>query len=90
MVLVSSLPFQVFGMLNAFPSDEFYVFEKSAPTPIPLRIPLKELPEVDILQDIIRPSDVKKDPVVELSSEKSGLKLAFSTNREWPCLAKVN
>ncbi|EJD07057.1 galactose mutarotase-like protein [Fomitiporia mediterranea MF3/22] len=66
--------------------DEFYVFEKSAPTPIPTRIPLSEFPKMDLIQDVIHPrqadpSSPSSPPVVELSSDKSGLNLSFFTNQ---------
>lgn len=58
------------------------MFDKDTPVPIPTRIAASELPKIDLIQDIIRPKDQKKkEPVVELSSDKSGLTLAFSTNR---------
>ncbi|KAL5504356.1 hypothetical protein ACEPAH_8430 [Sanghuangporus vaninii] len=61
--------------------DEFYVFDKSAPSPVPKRIPLSEFPKTDLVQDIIHPKPTESSPVVELSSDKSGLKLSFFTNQ---------
>ena len=60
--------------------DEFYVFEKDAVAPVPSRISEIEFLKADLIQAIIRPRE-KREPVVELSSDKSGIKLAFSTNR---------
>ncbi|THH04870.1 hypothetical protein EW145_g5208 [Phellinidium pouzarii] len=60
--------------------DEFYVFEHSAPTPIPTRFPESELSKTDFIQDLVYSKKTKEEPLVELSSEKSGLKLSFSSN----------
>ncbi|KAI5119636.1 hypothetical protein M0805_008998 [Coniferiporia weirii] len=61
--------------------DEFYVFEPSARTPIPTRLPLSELSKTDLIQDIVYPKKTGETPLVELSSDKSGLDLSFFTNQ---------
>ncbi|KAH8112722.1 galactose mutarotase-like protein [Phellopilus nigrolimitatus] len=60
--------------------DEFYVFEKSAPAPVPARVPLSDLSKTDLIQDIVHPKETK-DALVELASDKSGLKLSFFSNQ---------
>ena len=67
--------------------DHFYVFDRSAfnatPANVPTRVTLSEFPKVDLIQDIVNPrtSQPQSPPLVELASEKSGLKLSFSSNR---------
>ena len=62
--------------------DEFYVFERSAfATDIPTRLPLGQLSDKDLVQDLVQPSTRPIPTAVELSSDKSGIKLSFSTNR---------
>ncbi|KAJ7683639.1 galactose mutarotase-like domain-containing protein [Mycena rosella] len=66
--------------------DDYYVFlpyEK-----VPTRIPLASFAEVDLLKDVLRPSNGpaatkgdRSSPVAELVSGKSGLKLVFDTNQ---------
>lgn len=65
------------------PVDDFYVFEKGAAADIPTRLPVKELESNDLIEDLVQPTTKAIKPVVELSSDKSGLKLEFSTNREF-------
>lgn len=63
--------------------DSFYVFDQYiSQSSIPKRISESEASKVDLLQDIVHPR--AETPVVELSSEKSGIKLSFSSNRESP------
>lgn len=65
--------------------DSFYVFDQSiSQSSIPKRISESEASKVDLLQDIVHPRASTETPVVELSSEKSGIKLSFSSNRESP------
>jgi len=59
--------------------DEFYLFSPRSGVS-PTRISEKELSSgIDLLKDILTSED--KEPVVELESEKSGLKLTFDTNQ---------
>lgn len=48
---------------------------------------MSELPKTDLIQDIINPSskqgESQSSPVVQLSSDRSGLKLSFFTNRAY-------
>lgn len=71
--------------------DDYYAFTHI--TKIPTRIPLADFtPKLDLLIDLLRPSsssssnDVgggyRAEPVVEVSSAKSGFKLVFDTNRK--------
>lgn len=65
--------------------DSFYVFDQSiSQSSIPKRISESEASKVDLLQGIVHPRASTDTPVVELSSEKSGIKLSFSSNRESP------
>jgi aldose 1-epimerase len=75
--------------------DHFYAF--NARSILPSRIPISTFcPELDLLADLLVPSSLgevvksrttpeksgcRGQPVVELVSEKSGVKLAFDTNR---------
>jgi aldose 1-epimerase len=62
--------------------DEFYAF--SAPlTPPQVIVPESQLgADVDLVKGVITPGTTQTDePVTELSSAKSGLKLSFFTNR---------
>ncbi|KAJ7253421.1 galactose mutarotase-like domain-containing protein [Mycena rebaudengoi] len=67
--------------------DDFYSFKTFKK--VPTRIPVSSFAEVDLLKDVLRPSNDpspagrgdRSDPVVELRSAKSGLKLAFDTNQ---------
>ncbi|TFK36743.1 galactose mutarotase-like domain-containing protein [Crucibulum laeve] len=70
--------------------DDYYAFEDSANSTIPTRVPLSKFnAEFDLLKDLVRPSNNKDSggrgsraaPVVELSSERSGIKLVFDTNQ---------
>ena len=64
--------------------DEFYVFNKSVQSsPIPTRLSLVEAAKVDLIQDIVLPKQTEETPLVELSSEKSNLKLSFFSNRKY-------
>ncbi|KAI0790063.1 galactose mutarotase-like domain-containing protein [Abortiporus biennis] len=59
--------------------DEFYLFS-SRDIIAPTRIPEKDLtPDKNFLQEILTTD--QKDPVVELESDKSGLKITFDTNQ---------
>ena len=64
--------------------DDFYVFSK--PSLFQKRISLSQITKpfsespLDLLNPILSPSN-ETDSVLELSSEKSGLRLTFSTNR---------
>lgn len=60
--------------------DEFYVFDKPGPDPVPTRIPLDAFSKTNALEDIVLPRQ-KPESLVELSSDKSGLKLSFSSNQ---------
>ncbi|KAJ7111901.1 galactose mutarotase-like domain-containing protein [Mycena epipterygia] len=66
--------------------DDYYAF--SSFEKVPTRIPLASFAEVDLIKDVLRPSNgptaakgYRSDPVVELVSGKSGLKLVFDTNQ---------
>jgi hypothetical protein len=65
-------------------SDHFYLFSKqdydSSITTQPPRPPVSELPELDLLSELLSPAPTAKVPV-ELWSEKSNYKLSFSSNR---------
>lgn len=72
-------------------SDDFYLFQKSA-SPTPSRIPLSSFDaQLDVIGGLLQPSNNQQtpdgkgvnrpEPVVELVSPKSGIKLAFDTNR---------
>ncbi|KAJ3793774.1 galactose mutarotase-like domain-containing protein [Lentinula aff. detonsa] len=69
--------------------DDYYAF---APRTVKIlkRFPISEFtPKLDILKDVLIPSGTedatrgdRPEPVVELSSDKSGLKLVFETNQD--------
>ncbi|KAF8150165.1 galactose mutarotase-like domain-containing protein [Crassisporium funariophilum] len=67
--------------------DDYYAFEDEARSSVPSRIPLTEFnSDSDLLKDLLRPSDDevrgnRTDILVEISSAKSGLKLAFDSNQ---------
>ncbi|KIK66891.1 hypothetical protein GYMLUDRAFT_37958 [Collybiopsis luxurians FD-317 M1] len=69
--------------------DDYYAFAPRT-VKIPKRLSSSEFtPELDLLKDILTPSGAeggargdRPDPVVELSSDKSGLKLLFDTNQD--------
>lgn len=69
--------------------DDYYAFEEAAYSSAPTRISLSSFVDSsDYLRDLLRPSDdaargVRAEPSVVLSSERSGLKLEFDTNRRW-------
>jgi len=68
--------------------DDYYLFENVSGS-IPTRVPWSQFrPELDLIKDIIRPSGqesegpgIRANPVVELTSEKSGLTLTFDSNQ---------
>ncbi|KAK7435357.1 hypothetical protein VKT23_019708 [Stygiomarasmius scandens] len=70
--------------------DDFYVFEPQT-IKIPKRVPVSSLNDskFDLVKDLLTPANPKDpslhgartDSVVELASEKSGLKLVFDTNQ---------
>jgi hypothetical protein len=65
-------------------SDNFYLFSKqdydSSIATQPPRSPVSQLPELDLLSELLSPAPTAKVPV-ELWSEKSNYKLSFSSNR---------
>ncbi|KAE9399481.1 galactose mutarotase-like protein [Gymnopus androsaceus JB14] len=65
--------------------DDYYFFT-SRTVKIPKRFPASDFtPTFDLLKDVLTPSGAKVDrpePVVEFSSDKSGLKLLFDTNQD--------
>ena len=63
--------------------DSFYVFEKPIlAEKFPSRIPVSAFDKVDVLGELVLPKEQDLfSPLVELSSEKSGLKLSFTSNR---------
>ena len=65
-------------------SDNFYLFSKqdydSSIATQPPRTPVSQLPELDLLSELLSPAPTAKVPV-ELWSEKSNYKLSFSSNR---------
>ena len=65
-------------------SDSFYVFDQSlSQSNVPKRIPLNDAARADLLQDIVHPNALDKANLVELSSESSGIKLSFTSNRSY-------
>ncbi|KAL0580646.1 hypothetical protein V5O48_001376 [Marasmius crinis-equi] len=68
--------------------NDFYLFEDETRS-IPKQVPLSSLNDnFDLLADVLRPSNnsdasrgARSDPVVELASENSGIKLVFDTNQ---------
>jgi len=64
--------------------DNFYLFSKqdydSSIATQPPRTPVSQLPELDLLSELLSPAPTAKVPV-ELWSEKSNYKLSFSSNR---------
>jgi hypothetical protein len=85
--MVRALNFRKCGTSETKAKDDFYSFKTFKK--VPTRIPVSSFAEVDLLKDVLRPSNDpspagrgdRSDPVVELRSAKSGLKLAFDTNR---------
>lgn len=68
--------------------DDYYLFEEAADSSTPTRISLSSFVDSsDYLRDLLRPSGDEErgvpQPSVILSSEQSGLKLKFDTNRRW-------
>ncbi|KAJ4477510.1 galactose mutarotase-like domain-containing protein [Lentinula aciculospora] len=69
--------------------DDYYTFAPQT-VKIPKRFPVSDFtPKLDLLKDVLTPSGAegaargnRSDPVVELSSDKSGLKLVFETNQD--------
>ncbi|KAF9476215.1 galactose mutarotase-like protein [Pholiota conissans] len=67
--------------------DDYYLFEESARSSIPTRIPLSSFNETsDLVKDLLRESDDKErgaraEPTVQLASKKSGIKLYFDSNQ---------
>ncbi|KAF8910436.1 galactose mutarotase-like domain-containing protein [Gymnopilus junonius] len=67
--------------------DDYYLLRENARSSIPTRIPLTSfLAETDLLKDVLRASDDKErgsrpDPLVILSSKKSGLALELDSNQ---------
>ncbi|KAJ3784508.1 galactose mutarotase-like domain-containing protein [Lentinula aff. detonsa] len=69
--------------------DDYYAFAPRT-VKIPKRFPISEFtPKLDLLKDVLIPSGTedatrgdRPEPVVELSSDKSGLKLVFETNQD--------
>jgi hypothetical protein len=76
-------------IMTKTPEDDYYLFEEATNSSIPTRISLSSfVNSSDYLRDLLRPSDdeergVRAQPSVILSSERSGLKLEFDTNRRW-------
>lgn len=74
--------------MSSCQSDDYYLFENVSGS-IPTRVPWSQFrPELDLIKDIVRPSGqggqgpgIRANPVVELTSERSGLTLAFDSNR---------
>ncbi|KAF9562577.1 galactose mutarotase-like protein [Agrocybe pediades] len=66
--------------------DDYYLFNEKAKSTIPSRIPLASFTEqTNLLEDILRPCDTERvdrpEPLVTLSSEKSGFTLNFDSNQ---------
>ncbi|KAF8055540.1 galactose mutarotase-like domain-containing protein [Lyophyllum atratum] len=71
--------------------DDYYLLQNPGATDIPTRIPLSSFnPELDLIKDVLQPSNDDQGnptrgnrpaPVVELTSDKSGIKLVFDTNQ---------
>ncbi|KAF5374514.1 hypothetical protein D9615_009094 [Tricholomella constricta] len=71
--------------------DDFYLLQNPGSSQIPTRIPLSSFnSKLDLIKDIVQPSNDEQGnptrgnrlaPVVELCSEKSGIKLVFDTNQ---------
>ena len=68
-------------LLNLFPcTDSFYVFNIPS-TPIEsIRLPLSKLPTLDLFEEVLH-APARTNPLVELSSERSGWSLTFDSNR---------
>jgi len=60
--------------------DSFYVFDRT-PSVIPTRVSLDTFDTLDLIQEVVNPSNTTATSVVELTSEKSGLKLTFESNQ---------
>ncbi|KAH8092568.1 galactose mutarotase-like protein [Cristinia sonorae] len=62
--------------------DEFYVFSPRSTPTLPTRVPVSEFtPTSDLLKEIITSEASSKDPLVQLASEKSGLRVSFDSNQ---------
>jgi aldose 1-epimerase len=70
--------------------DDFYALRNSGADHIPTRIPLSSFnSDLDLIKELFQPSNdqgissrgQRPEPVVELASAKSGIKLVFDTNR---------
>ncbi|KAJ3732407.1 galactose mutarotase-like domain-containing protein [Lentinula guzmanii] len=83
------VPYRRYILIESF-TDDYYAFAPRT-VKIPKRFPISEFtPKLDLLKDVLIPSGTedatrgdRPEPVVELSSDKSGLKLVFETNRMW-------
>ena len=68
--------------------DDFYVFESSRVLTAPRRVALADLPNLNLLKQLLVPAEnyvLPGKPLVELKSEKSGISLQFDTNRKLSC-----
>ncbi|KAF7312740.1 hypothetical protein MIND_00289000 [Mycena indigotica] len=63
--------------------DDYYKFGQKAYETVPTRLPVSVLEsgEIDLLGDLLKSKSQRLEPVVELSSAKSGLKLVFDSNQ---------
>ncbi|KZV94716.1 galactose mutarotase-like protein [Exidia glandulosa HHB12029] len=65
--------------------DSFYVFRSSLPSKIPIHVPLASLETFDALSDILKPygleQEAEAEPLVTLTSPKSGITVHFGSNQ---------
>jgi len=65
--------------------DSFYVFPESSIPKSPIHVPLSKLETLDVLAALCTPVDLNSSdgtkPLVELTSDKSGLRLLFESNQ---------
>ncbi|KAF7305877.1 hypothetical protein HMN09_00741900 [Mycena chlorophos] len=61
--------------------DDYYKFAQKGYESVPTRVPLTALEELDLLGEVLKSEGKRLEPVVELSSAKSGLKLLFDSNQ---------
>ncbi|KAG5652985.1 hypothetical protein H0H81_002810 [Sphagnurus paluster] len=82
---------QVVTPVNLTQAHDYYMFRSSEAQQIPTRIPLSSFDsKLDLIKDVLQPCNDaegnpnrgnRPEPVVEISSDKSGIKLLFDTNQ---------
>ncbi|KIJ51518.1 hypothetical protein M422DRAFT_26924 [Sphaerobolus stellatus SS14] len=85
LIPVTGTPFDLRGVRlgDNWPArghDQFHVFDPPATPVESIRLPLSTLDELDFFQETLR-QPAKTDPLVKLSSERSGWTLAFDSNQ---------